>query len=166
MSQPPNERTKNKQKSVETTSAGGSTRGSQSESVSSLVSQDYRRKCDPAEKAYEAKREKEPAIMQCKELEFLMIDPLALPAAKRAIIERGSKAFVFNEQLTLKLAGQLSSRGKIGENACKLELPTYMELYFVVNVDKLKLFEPSMLDDEPGESLPSVDDLVAGKIWC
>ncbi|GKF13288.1 hypothetical protein Tco_0054750 [Tanacetum coccineum] len=36
----------------------GAPGGSQSESVSSLVSQDYRRKCDAAEKAYEAKREK------------------------------------------------------------------------------------------------------------
>ncbi|GKC86037.1 hypothetical protein Tco_1141754, partial [Tanacetum coccineum] len=54
---------------------------SQSESVSSLVYQDYRRKCDAAEKAYEAKREKELAIMQCKELEFLMIDHSALPTA-------------------------------------------------------------------------------------
>ncbi|GJT76970.1 hypothetical protein Tco_1043695, partial [Tanacetum coccineum] len=81
-----------KQKPFEMTSAGGSTggstRGSQSESISSLVSQDYRRKCDAAEKAYEVKREKELAIMQCKELEFLMIDHSSLPAAKRAIIER------------------------------------------------------------------------------
>ncbi|GKC63282.1 hypothetical protein Tco_1095880 [Tanacetum coccineum] len=86
------QRAKKKQKSVETTSVGGSTGGStggsQSESVSSLVSQDYRRKCDAAEKAYEAKRENELAIMQCKELEFLMIDPSALSAAKRAIIEK------------------------------------------------------------------------------
>nr|GEY23293.1 hypothetical protein [Tanacetum cinerariifolium] len=86
------QRDKKKQKSVETTSAGGSTGGSiggsQSESVSSLVSQDYRRKCDTAEKVYEAKSDKELAIMQCKELEFLTIDPLSLPAAKRAIIER------------------------------------------------------------------------------
>ncbi|GKA62136.1 hypothetical protein Tco_0761655 [Tanacetum coccineum] len=86
------QRAPKKQKSVETTSAGGSTGGStggsQSESISSLVSQDHRRKCDAAEKAYEAKREKELAIMQGKELEFLMIDPLSLPAAKRAIIER------------------------------------------------------------------------------
>ncbi|GKD88617.1 hypothetical protein Tco_1364124 [Tanacetum coccineum] len=59
-----------------------------SESISSLVSQDYRRKCDAAEKAYEAKREKELAIMQCKELEFLMIDPSSLPPAKRAIIKK------------------------------------------------------------------------------
>ncbi|GJT99338.1 hypothetical protein Tco_1094856 [Tanacetum coccineum] len=85
------QRAKKKQKSVETTSVGGSTKGStgrsQSESVSSLVYQDYRRKCDAAKKAYEAKREKELAIMQCKELEFLMIDPSSLPPAKRAIIE-------------------------------------------------------------------------------
>ncbi|GKC69230.1 hypothetical protein Tco_1115113 [Tanacetum coccineum] len=66
----------------------GSTRRSQSESVSSLVSQDYRRKCDAAEKEYEAKREKKLAIMQYKKLEFLMIDPSSLPTAKRAIIER------------------------------------------------------------------------------
>ncbi|GKB28488.1 hypothetical protein Tco_0867889 [Tanacetum coccineum] len=82
------QRAKKKQKSVETTSAGGSTGRSQSESVSSLVSQDYRRKCDAAEKEYEAKREKELAIMQYKKLEFLMIDPSSLPTAKRAIIER------------------------------------------------------------------------------
>ncbi|GKC60871.1 hypothetical protein Tco_1088469 [Tanacetum coccineum] len=46
------------------------------------------RKCEAAERAYEAKREKELAIMQCRELEFLMLDPLTLPPAKRAIIER------------------------------------------------------------------------------
>nr|GFA68241.1 glutathione S-transferase T3-like [Tanacetum cinerariifolium] len=49
---------------------------------------DYRRKRDATEKAYEAKRDKELAIMQCKELEFLMIDHSSLLAAKRAIIER------------------------------------------------------------------------------
>ncbi|GKC38477.1 hypothetical protein Tco_1050861 [Tanacetum coccineum] len=54
------QRAKKKQKSVETTSAegstGGSTGGSQSESVLSLVSQDYRRKCDAAKEAYKAKK--------------------------------------------------------------------------------------------------------------
>ncbi|GJZ17110.1 hypothetical protein Tco_0553233, partial [Tanacetum coccineum] len=76
------QRASKKQKSCDTGSAGGSTGGSQSESISSLVSQDYRHKCDAAERAYEAKREKELAIMkkelaimQCKELEFLMLDP-------------------------------------------------------------------------------------------
>ncbi|GJU97263.1 hypothetical protein Tco_1326534 [Tanacetum coccineum] len=53
------------------------------------------RKCDADKRAYEAKREKELAIMkkelaimQCKELEFLMLDPSSLPPAKRAIIEK------------------------------------------------------------------------------
>ncbi|GKC96413.1 hypothetical protein Tco_1161855, partial [Tanacetum coccineum] len=32
---------------------------------------DYRRKCDAVEEAYKAKKEKELAIMQCKEPEFL-----------------------------------------------------------------------------------------------
>ncbi|GKF22050.1 hypothetical protein Tco_0074372 [Tanacetum coccineum] len=48
---------------------------------------DYRRKCDAAEEAYKAKKEKELCMMQCKELEFLMIDHSSLPPAKRAIIE-------------------------------------------------------------------------------
>ncbi|GKB10040.1 hypothetical protein Tco_0843963 [Tanacetum coccineum] len=74
-----------KQKSVETS---GSTGGSQSESVSSLVSQDYRRKCDAAERAYEAQREKDLAIKKCEEMKFLMIDTSNLPPHKRAFIER------------------------------------------------------------------------------
>nr|GEX76366.1 hypothetical protein [Tanacetum cinerariifolium] len=85
------QRAKKKQKSIETTSARGSTGlstgGSQSESVSSLVSQDYRRKFDAAEEAYKAKKEKGPGMLQCRELEFLMIDHSSLPLAKRAIIE-------------------------------------------------------------------------------
>ncbi|GJY50128.1 hypothetical protein Tco_0440084 [Tanacetum coccineum] len=67
-------------------STGGSNGGSQSESVSSLVSQDYRRKCDAGERAYETKREKELAMMQCRELEFL--NHSSLPPAKRPIIEK------------------------------------------------------------------------------
>ncbi|GJV77056.1 hypothetical protein Tco_1508640 [Tanacetum coccineum] len=49
---------------------------------------DYRRKCDVVEKAYEAQREKELGMLQCRELEFLMIDLSSLPPAKRAIVER------------------------------------------------------------------------------
>nr|GEU58924.1 hypothetical protein [Tanacetum cinerariifolium] len=56
-----------KQKSVDTSRAGGNTRGStggsQSESVSGVLSHDYRRRCDVAEKEYEAKREKEIGIL-------------------------------------------------------------------------------------------------------
>ncbi|GKA49830.1 hypothetical protein Tco_0742903 [Tanacetum coccineum] len=74
-----------KQKPVETS---GSTWGSQSESVSSLVSQDYKRKCNAAERAYEAQREKDLAIKKCEEMKFLMIDTSNLPPHKRAFIER------------------------------------------------------------------------------
>ncbi|GJU37370.1 hypothetical protein Tco_1185724 [Tanacetum coccineum] len=82
------QRAPKKQKSVDTSSARGSTGGSQSESVSRLLSQDYRRKCEDAKRAYETKRDKELAMMQCRELEFLMLDPSLLPPAKRAIIEK------------------------------------------------------------------------------
>ncbi|GJT26648.1 hypothetical protein Tco_0906923, partial [Tanacetum coccineum] len=66
----------------------GSTEGSKSESVSSLVSQDYKRKCDAAERTYEAQRENDLAIKKCEEMRFLMIDSSNLPPHKRAFIER------------------------------------------------------------------------------
>ncbi|GKB30486.1 hypothetical protein Tco_0869887 [Tanacetum coccineum] len=49
---------------------------------------DYRRKCEAAEAAYEAKRKKELGLLECRELEFLMIDPSSLPPEKAAYIER------------------------------------------------------------------------------
>ncbi|GJY41556.1 hypothetical protein Tco_0428826 [Tanacetum coccineum] len=72
-------------KSVETSRSTGR---SQSESVSSLVSQDYKRKCDVAERVYEAQREKDLAIKKCEEMRFLMIDTSNFPPHKRAFIER------------------------------------------------------------------------------
>ncbi|GJW62173.1 hypothetical protein Tco_0111508 [Tanacetum coccineum] len=77
-----------KQKSVETSSdggsTGGSTGGSQSKSILGAISQDYRRKCEVTEAAYEAKRKKELGLLECRELEFLMIDPSSLPQEKQA----------------------------------------------------------------------------------
>lgn len=35
---------------------------------------------------------------------------------------------------------------KEGDNACKLYRPPYMHIYLIVNVENLKLYEPSMLD--------------------
>nr|GEZ02899.1 hypothetical protein [Tanacetum cinerariifolium] len=49
--------------------------GSESESLTGVISQDYRRKCEAAEAAYEAKRKKELRFLECRVLEFLMIDP-------------------------------------------------------------------------------------------
>ena len=48
---------------------------------------------------------------------------------------------------------------KIGMNAFHLELPPYMQIYSVVNVENLKLYEPPMIMDErENVSLPSVDE--------
>ena len=47
----------------------------------------------------------------------------------------------------------------IGTNAFRLELPPYMQIYSVVNVQNLKLYEPPMImDKRENVSLPSVDE--------
>ena len=48
---------------------------------------------------------------------------------------------------------------KVGDNANQLSLPPYMCIYSVVNVENLKLYEPSMLDQEEEYVLPSMEDL-------
>ena len=48
---------------------------------------------------------------------------------------------------------------KIGHNEFRLNLPPYMHIYLVVNVDKLKLYEPPMIMDlEVNAQIPTVDD--------
>ena len=50
---------------------------------------------------------------------------------------------------------------KIGENDFRLDLPSYMHIYSVVDVDSLRLFEPSLIEDPEEQSqLPSIDDLL------
>eukprot|EP00253_Pinus_taeda_P005183 PITA_05183 len=50
---------------------------------------------------------------------------------------------------------------KVGENDFRLDLPTYMHIYSVVNADFLRLFEPSMIEDPEEQSqLPYIDDLL------
>ena len=36
---------------------------------------------------------------------------------------------------------------KIGNNAFRLDFPPYMKIYSVVSVEKLRLYEPPMIDD-------------------
>ncbi|CAL2277905.1 unnamed protein product [Prunus armeniaca] len=51
---------------------------------------------------------------------------------------------------------------KIGENAFRLELPPYMQMYSIINAEYLKPFEPSLLDDDEDikdSRLPLLDDL-------
>jgi hypothetical protein len=48
---------------------------------------------------------------------------------------------------------------KVGDNSYRLSLPQYMPIYFVVNVENLKLYDPSMLDQEEEHILPTIEDL-------
>jgi hypothetical protein len=44
-------------------------------------------------------------------------------------------------------------------NAFRLDLPPYMHIYSIVNIEKLKPFEPPMIMDQDEEvSIPSVDE--------
>jgi hypothetical protein len=49
---------------------------------------------------------------------------------------------------------------KIGNNAFRLDLPPYMHMYVVVNVENLRLYEPSLIDYQ-GEhvQIQSIEDL-------
>jgi len=55
--------------------------------------------------------------------------------------------------------GPFKIQEKIGNNAFKLDFPPYMQIYYVVNVKNLILFEPPLIVDQ-GEhvQLPSIDD--------
>ena len=47
----------------------------------------------------------------------------------------------------------------VGDNVYQLSLPPYMHIYLVLNVENLKLYVPSMLDQEEEHVLPSMEDL-------
>ena len=55
--------------------------------------------------------------------------------------------------------GPFTILDKIGTNAFCLDLPLYMQIYSVVNVENLKLYEPPMIvDEDENVQVPSVDD--------
>ena len=48
---------------------------------------------------------------------------------------------------------------QVGNNAFQLDLPSYMQMYSVVNVENLRLYEPSLIvDSETDVQLPSIED--------
>jgi hypothetical protein len=48
---------------------------------------------------------------------------------------------------------------KIGNNAFCLDLPPYMKMYAIVNVENLRLHEPPLIDDQGEHAhIPSIDD--------
>jgi hypothetical protein len=71
-----------------------------------------------------------------------------------------SKERLKGEGKKLKLIryGPFKIVDKIGNNAFCLDLPPYMQMYAVVNVENLKLYEPPLIDDQ-GEyvQIPSID---------
>ena len=48
---------------------------------------------------------------------------------------------------------------KVGDNSCKPSIPPYMCIYSIVVVENLKLYDPSMLDQEEEQVLPSIEYL-------
>ncbi|GJV19963.1 hypothetical protein Tco_1368983 [Tanacetum coccineum] len=82
-----------KTKSETTGSNGGSASGA-SGSISDSVSEELRSKLQPGTSAYKAKKEKEIAIMELKEFEFLTIDPDKLPEPKAAIIQKKQEKII------------------------------------------------------------------------
>ena len=48
---------------------------------------------------------------------------------------------------------------QVGDNAFWLDLPPYMQIYFVVNVENLKLYEPALVAEDISVMLPSMEDL-------
>jgi hypothetical protein len=53
----------------------------------------------------------------------------------------------------------------IGTNAFRLDLPSYMQMYSVVNVENLKLYEPPMIiDEDESIQVPIVDDFSPEKL--
>ena len=56
--------------------------------------------------------------------------------------------------------GLIYSHKKIGTNAFRLNLPPYLQIYSIVNVENLKLYEPPMImDEDTNIQIPSVDDM-------
>ncbi|GJY81092.1 hypothetical protein Tco_0493843 [Tanacetum coccineum] len=80
-----------------------STRGSQSESLS----EDFRCKIVASKFAYEAKKAKELAYMECKELEFLLIDAEGLLERKATIVRKKQEAIMakYNQEFCVNNDG-------------------------------------------------------------
>ena len=48
---------------------------------------------------------------------------------------------------------------QVGNNAFQLDFPSYMQMYSVVNVENLRLYEPPLIDDQGSDiQLPFIED--------
>ncbi|GJY19825.1 hypothetical protein Tco_0392391 [Tanacetum coccineum] len=72
----------------------GNNGGSASGSIFDFVSEDLRRKLQAGTAAYEAKKQKEMAMMEFKEMEFLTIDVDQVPEPKASIIRKRQEKII------------------------------------------------------------------------
>jgi hypothetical protein len=55
--------------------------------------------------------------------------------------------------------GPFEVLGKVGDNTYRFNLPPYMCIYSIVNVENMKLYEPSNLDQEEEKVVPTIEDV-------
>ena len=61
--------------------------------------------------------------------------------------------------IVLITVSKLGIIDKNGNNNFHLDFPPYMQMYAVVNVENLKLYEPPLIDDQGKHvQIPSIDD--------
>jgi hypothetical protein len=57
----------------------------------------------------------------------------------------------FGKKIKALWYGPFEVLDKVGDNPYRLNVPPYMHIYLVVNVETMKLYEPFMLDKETEE---------------
>ena len=58
------------------------------------------------------------------------------------------------------LYGPFKILENIGDNAFRFDLPLYMQIYFIVNVENLSFYEPPLIEDQrENVQIPSIEDL-------
>ena len=102
---------------------------------------------EKSQSSYKARHDK-----HCIDHKFQVGDELQLYISKERLQWEGKKLKPIHY-------GPFKILEKIGNNAFKLDLPPYMQIYSVVNVENLRLFEPPLIYDQ-GEhvQLPSIHD--------
>jgi hypothetical protein len=95
----------------------------------------------------------------CVDHTFQVGDEVWLYISKERLKEEGKK------MKTIRY-GPFKILEKIGNNAFHLDLPPYMQMYAVVNVENLRLYEPPLIDDQ-GEhvQIPSIDEFSCQNIF-
>jgi hypothetical protein len=70
-----------------------------------------------------------------------------------------NKEIIYGKKIKAIWYGPFEVVKNVGDHSYRLILPPYMHIYLVVNVENLKLYEPSMLDQEEEHVLPSIEEL-------